>query len=121
MLDTGVTYTVRLNVENDIDMGGSLNLFIPKPIFVNTAVLTSSCKRAVNTAIPTTTPCTLISEDGTGYLIKYSNPLSASGVTKGQYIIMEITGIITNPFSTSPASTFKVYTYAASGSIIAKI
>ena len=121
VLETGVTYTVRLTIENEIDMGGTLNLFIPKPIIVNTAVLTSSCKRAVNNPTTTTTPCSLVSEDGSGYLIRFSSPLLALGVTKGQYIILEISGIITNPPSTSPISSFKLYTFAASSSIIAKI
>ena len=88
VLDQSVTYNVRLNVDNDIDIGGSLNLFVPKPIEVNTAVLTSSCKRGVNTLTTTITPCTLVSEDGTGYLIKFTNPLALAGVSKGQFIIL---------------------------------
>jgi hypothetical protein len=88
VLDSGATYTVRLTIENEIDIGGTLSLFIPKPIILNTAVLTSSCKRAVNNPTTTTAPCSLLSEDGTGYLIRFSSPLSASGVVKGQYIIL---------------------------------
>lgn len=89
-------------------MGGTFQLFVPKPIILNTAVITSNCKRGINTANTTTTACTLISEDGTGYTIGFTNPLSSTALSHGQFIVLELSSLITNPPSTSPVSTFKL-------------
>lgn len=87
-MDQSITYTVKVSIENNIDLGGTINIFVPKPIIINTGVLTSSCKRGVNTLTTTTTPCSLISEDSTGYLIKFVSPLSITSVSKGQFIML---------------------------------
>lgn len=61
VLDQSVTYQLMYTVDNVVDLGGWFVMFVPKPIIVNTGVLASNCKRGINTATTTTTPCSLIS------------------------------------------------------------
>ncbi len=96
-------------------------MFVPKPVGVNVNVLSTSCKRGVNTLVTTTTPCSLVSEDGTGYMIKYTSPLATTALHKGEFIILELSSIVTNPPSTAPVSTFKLYTYSSANYLIAKL
>lgn len=83
VLEQSVTYQVKYTADNDVDVGGWVQLFVPKPIGVNTNALSTGCKRGVNTQVTTTTPCNLVSEDGTGYTIKFSSPLSTVSLRRG--------------------------------------
>ena len=103
-------------------MGGSVRLFVPKPVGVNTGILTTSCRRGINGVTTSVTTCSLLLEDPTGYMIHFSNPFAAAVLAVGSYVTLEISGV-TNPTSTSPVSSFKIYTYATTSdtTLIAKI
>jgi len=55
-------------------------------------------------------------------MIHFSNPFAAAVLAVGSYVTLEISGV-TNPTSTSPVSSFKIYTYATTSdtTLIAKI
>lgn len=57
------------------------------------------------------TSCSIISEDTTGYLINFTNPLTNVSAPVGSYIYLELSNIVTNPPSTAPVYSFKIMTY----------
>lgn len=69
-------------------MGGTISLFVPKPLLINTAQISTSCKRGLNTLTTVATSCNLISEDATGYLINFTNPLSAANASTGSFVVL---------------------------------
>jgi hypothetical protein len=69
-------------------MGGTIMLFVPKPILLNNVTLGTSCKRGINTMTTSSTSCSLITEDSTGYLINFTNPLTTASAPVGSYIYL---------------------------------
>lgn len=99
--------------------GGYFTIFVPNDITLDTTVVPNACSVNINNSAYASTPCTIVAS-ASGYTINYTNPLLADA-TANTVIVARISGAATNPSSTRPCSSFKLYTYHSNGFGIASI